>query len=247
MSNHAARIAAMANEAHNGRNVRDGYIRGCGIQFGNVGSLCEADPLFMRAYGVWRGRSAVTHYNLFNLYLLLRFFLPHLPQGHIAEFGTARGGSALFMAIAAQELHPGTKVFAFDSFAGMPATDAQRDAHEAGDFANASAEELRQCAQEAGIRNLELVKGPFHETIPKVLASVGPLRLSHIDCDLYDAVSASYEGSRAQMVPGGYIVFDDPLVSSCVGAFEAVESLVIRRDGLHAEQVFPHLVYRTPM
>jgi hypothetical protein len=41
-------------------------------------------------------------------------------------------------------------------------------------------------------------------------------------------------------------VFDDPLVSSCLGAFEVIESLVIRRDGLYAEQVYPHLVYRTP-
>ena len=78
------------------------------------------------------------------------------------------------------------------------------------------------------------------------LPSIGRLRLSHIDCDLYDGVMASYEGSRTKMVPDGYIVFDDPLVSSCLGALEAIESLVIRRDGLYAEQVFPHLVYRAP-
>jgi hypothetical protein len=86
----------------------------------------------------------------------------------------------------------------------------------------------------------------FEDTIPKVAPSIGQLRLSHIDCDLFDAIAASYDGSKVQMVPGGYIVFDDPLESSCLGAFEAVESLVIRRDGLRAEQVYPHLVYRMP-
>ncbi|MGC8908947.1 MAG: hypothetical protein ACP5M0_16110 [Desulfomonilaceae bacterium] len=40
------------------------------------------------------------------------------------------------------------------------------------------------------------------------------------------------------------MIFDDPLYGSCLGAFEAVEELVIRNDGLHAEQAFPHLVYR---
>jgi hypothetical protein len=92
-----------------------------------------------------------------------------------------------------------------------------------------------------------LVKGLFSETVIATLPSIGPVRLSHIDCDLYDAVRVSYDGCKSQTVPGGYIVFDDPLISTCLGAFEAIEELVIRRDGLHAEQVFPHLVYRMPV
>ena len=221
-------------------------MRGCGLQFGNIAKLCASDPLFGHAHGLTRSRSAVTDLNLINLFVLIKFYLPQLPPGHIVEFGSFRGGSAIFMAIVAQEVSPGTKVFAFDSFVGMPATDAKRDVHKAGDFDSASVEEIRLFAESAGVHNLELIKGFFHETIPTALPSIGPVRLSHIDCDLFDAVGASYEGSKASMVPGGYIVFDDPLVSSCLGAFEAIESLVIRRDGLHAEQVYPHLVYRTP-
>jgi hypothetical protein len=162
------------------------------------------------------------------------------------EFGSFRGGSAIFMALVANQLCPGTKVFAFDSFAGMPLTDRRRDVHVAGDFSEAVVDEVRWFAANAGVHNLELVKGVFTDTIPTMLPAIGALRLAHIDCDLFDAVAASYDGSKAQMVPGGYIVFDDPLESSCLGAFEAVESLVIRRDGLHAEQAFPHLVYRMP-
>jgi hypothetical protein len=247
INNHGERIGAMPDTTLNGRNLKDGYLRGCGLQFGNVAALCAADPLFAHAYGLTRDRSAVTDNNPRNLFLLIKFYLPRLPLGHIAEFGSFRGGSAIFMAIVAQELCPGTKVFAFDSFAGMPETDARRDAHKAGDFAEASEEEIRHFAEKLGVRNLELIKGMFDESIPRALPSIGPLRLAHVDCDLHDAVVASYEGSRTKMVPGGYIVFDDPLVSSCLGAFEAIENLVIRRDGLFAEQVYPHLVYRTPV
>jgi hypothetical protein len=46
------------------------------------------------------------------------------------------------------------------------------------------------------------------------------------------------------MIPGGYLVFDDATVSSCLGATEAVEDLLIRRDGLNSEQIFPHFVFR---
>ncbi len=49
---------------------------------------------------------------------------------------------------------------------------------------------------------------------------------------------------RARMVRGGYYVFDDATVSSCLGATEAVEELVVRRDGLHAEQIHPQFVFR---
>jgi hypothetical protein len=46
------------------------------------------------------------------------------------------------------------------------------------------------------------------------------------------------------MVAGGYYVFDDATVSSCLGATEMVEDLPIRRDGLSAEQIVPHFVFR---
>lgn len=247
LAQHSTRVAAMSGDMSDGRSTRDGYLRGCGIQFGNVVKLCVADPLFGRAYRLARSRSVVTDNKLVNLFMLIKFFLPQLPPGHIAEFGSFRGGSAIFMAVVANELCPGTKVFGFDSFAGMPPTDSQRDIHGAGDFSTVSVDEVRQFAEDAGVRNLELVAGMFEDTIPTVVPTIGPLRLSHIDCDLFGPIAASYEGSKAQMVPGGYMVFDDPLEASCLGALEAVESLVIRRDGLHAEQAYPHLVYRMPL
>jgi hypothetical protein len=225
---HGASISVMSGDPLNGRNLKDGYTRGCGLQFGNIVDLCAADPLFAHAYGLTHGRTAVTDYNLRNLFLLIKFYLPRLPPGDIAEFGSFRGGSAIFMAVVAQELFPGTKVYGFDSFAGMPQTDARRDAHKAGDFGEVSVDEIRLFAEKSGVRNLELVKGMFDESIPRALPSIGALRQSHIDCDLYDGVVASYDGCRIKMVPGGYIVFDDPLVSSCLGAFEAIENLVIR-------------------
>jgi hypothetical protein len=36
------------------------------------------------------------------------------------------------------------------------------------------------------------------------------------------------------------------LQPTCLGAIEAVEDLLIRRDSLNAEQVWPHLVFRAP-
>jgi len=49
---------------------------------------------------------------------------------------------------------------------------------------------------------------------------------------------------RRYMVGGGYIVLDDATSPSCIGATEAVESLIIRRDGMNSEQISPHFVFR---
>jgi hypothetical protein len=77
-----------------------------------------------------------------------------------------------------------------------------------------------------------------------VLAAAPPVLLAHIDCDVYDAVAYAWETVQPCMAPGGYVVFDDAHTSGCLGATEAVEELVIRRDGLHCEQIWPHFVFR---
>jgi hypothetical protein len=246
-AHHGERIAAMPDKIRNGRNMREGYMRGCGLQFGNVRALCESDPLYRRAFDFAKARTMISQLNLMNFFMILALSFRKLPSGHIAEFGTARGGSAIFLAVVADALFPGTKVYAFDSFAGMPEVDTSRDAHKSGDFSEASDTELVRYCSEVGINNLVPVKGPFSETIKRVLPTIGPLRLAHIDCDLYASVAEAYDGVKPFIVPGGYIAFDDPLHSSCLGAFEAVEELLVRRDGLHAEQAYPHLVYRAPL
>ena len=42
------------------------------------------------------------------------------------------------------------------------------------------------------------------------------------------------------------LVFDDATTPTCIGATEAVEDLVVRRDGLSSEQIYPHYVFRAP-
>lgn len=242
----AKNLKLMPNEYVNGRSVREGYMRSIGIQFGNIIEQCKKDPIFNEAYKMADGRSSVDIYKLINIYVLIKYFLGNLPFGHIAEFGAHRGGSALFMAKAASAFLPGVKVFAFDTFSGMPETSATHDAHGAGDFSGADPAEIIERAKEAGLDNLVLVKGLFDDSIPPALPEIGAVRLAHIDCDIYAGVVSAYDGVKSACVPGAYIILDDALISTCLGAFTAAEEVLIRRDNLSAEQVFPHLVFRQP-
>jgi predicted O-methyltransferase YrrM len=237
---------SVENSVRKGRNLYEGYQRGIGLAFWNLGTRIVADPDFHRARALAGSRTIVDDTKLANIFLLIKFFLPRLPFGHIVEFGSYKGGSAIFMAALAQKFLPEIQVIGFDTFSGMPATDRAVDAHRSGGFADTDVTELRQYVEWVGLRNLSFVQGYFEETAAAALRQQGSVAFCHIDCDIRSAVEYAYDTTRPHMVPGGYWVFDDPFVADCVGAAEAVEDLLIKRDGLNSEQLYPHYVFREP-
>lgn len=174
-----------------------------------------------------------------NIYLLLTKYLPRLAVRNVIEFGAYKGGNALFMAIVLREIDPTATVFALDTYGGMPETDKSRDAHSMGDFRDADLDALMAAKTKLGLDNLVPVKGLFQDTFPTLPGEFG---LAHIDCDIYSAVKYAQDAVRPRMTPGGYIVYDDAEVSSCLGATEAVEELI--QSGHHSEQIWPHFVFR---
>lgn len=122
--------------------VRAGYQRGYGLQYGDLVGQLHQDELYNKAMELARTRTIVAERKRMNLYLILRFGFEGLAPGRIIEFGTYRGGNALFMAAVCRKLHPGMKIYAFDTFEGMPTTDPKRDTHRPGDFKDAGSDEL---------------------------------------------------------------------------------------------------------
>jgi predicted O-methyltransferase YrrM len=237
-------MSAIPQGLRHGRSVRDGYVRGWGLEFGELAHRIRDDPLYVEAAELASSRTLVSEARRMNLFLLIKFYLPLLAPGHIIEFGAYRGGNAAFMAYVARHVMPGTRVYALDTFSGMPATNREVDAHSAGDFADAPLADVQGFLDHAGIDNVTLVKGRFDETTEALKAGHAPFTLAHIDCDIHAAVTYAYDAIKPAMAPGGYIIFDDATTSSCLGATEAVEQLAIRRDGLSSEQIYPHFVFR---
>jgi len=237
-------VLGVAPGITNGRSVYDGYQRGWGLQYGDLRKHILRDPLYVWALARSGKRTIMTEVNRMNIFLLMRFYLDRVPQGNIVEFGSYRGGNAIFMASVAQELFPKIKIYALDTYEGMPETDKTLDAHNQGDFTGVNFEELQDYAEKLNLRNIKFVKGRFEDTWDNIKAKAGKFALAHIDCDISEAVKYSYESVKTQLVDGGYIVFDDATVSSCIGATTVVEDLVIRRDHLNSEQIWPHFVFR---
>src|SRR5262249_51244723 len=116
-------VIGMERTIERGRCAHDGYVRGTGLAHGNLADQVWNDPLFRKALTIARlpaVRTMCTEARLMNLFLLIKFFLKDLDSQNIVEFGTFKGGSALFMATLLKELYPQSRVFALDTFEGMP-------------------------------------------------------------------------------------------------------------------------------
>ncbi|MCX4159954.1 MULTISPECIES: TylF/MycF/NovP-related O-methyltransferase [Paraburkholderia] len=235
-----------SNSVVAGRNVTAGYVRSWGLQSPEgIAPAIAQDPIYKESMELARGWTVVDEHKLMNLFLILKYGLAGI-EGDIVEFGSYKGGSAIFMANIARRLETKAKVYALDTFEGMPETDTARDLHMAGDFKDSSLDALRTFAQENQLVNLIPVQGLFEQTAPALLEKIDAVTLAHIDCDIYSAVKFATEVVRPKMhASGGYLAFDDPLQATCLGALEAVEGM-IQATGLHAEQAYPHLVYRFP-
>lgn len=165
-------------------------------------------------------------------------------SGNLIEFGAFRGGTSLMMAPLLKQLGSNRKVYALDTFAGMPETDPVLDAHTPGGFFEANYEDLMAVRDRHGLDNLVILKGLFQDTVSQIPVEDRKFFFAHVDCDIYESVKFSINYTAEHAVPGAYLVFDDPLVHDCLGAFQALEEELVQKRGLFAEQVYPHLVYR---
>lgn len=221
---------------------REGYQRGWGIQYGELREKIAAEPLFQDASAQATIPSWVSPDKRLNLYLVMTRFLPKLRSRHIVEFGSYKGGNALFMGLVMRAIDPEARIYAFDTYGGMPETDRRIDAHGAGDFADTSLDDLQTQLGQLNLSTVIPVKGLFQDTFAS-LAAKQEFGLAYLDADIYSAIKFAQDAVWDRMAPGGYLVYDDADVSSCIGATQAVEELIMERR-IHSEQIWPHFVFR---
>lgn len=130
-------------------------------------------------------------------------------------------------------------------FGGMPPTHPVLDLHSEGDFKECDFQGLTSFIKARALGDwVRPVVGKFDETLPKLLSEGFRAAFAHCDCDVYEGVRYVCRNAPFFLESGGYLVLDDPLHGSCLGAFTAVEEELITAQRLRAEQTFPHLVYR---
>jgi O-methyltransferase len=187
----------------------------------NPAHVWEEDAEFRRVFDPVANLTMVTPMSAYVLYGVATQALRL--DAEFAEVGVYQGGTASMLARIVGD--DGRKLHLFDTFTGMPDTDASRDIHVAGDFGDASLEAVQKLL--AGRHNVHIRPGFFPDTATPVADH--RFALVHVDVDIYRSVLDAAEFFYPRLVTGGFLVFDDYGWTSCPGARAAVDEFFATR------------------
>jgi len=136
--------------------------------------------------------------------------------GDMIETGVWRGGACILMRaiLKAHDIRD-RKVYAADSFEGLPPPDPMRypldrgsKFHEQRGFA-VSLDEVRRNFEAYGLldNQVKFVKGWFHETLPKLTGHMWSV--IRLDGDMYQSTMEALESLYPGLSIGGFIIIDD--------------------------------------
>ncbi|HET6603048.1 MAG TPA: class I SAM-dependent methyltransferase [Xanthomonadaceae bacterium] len=119
-------------------------------------------------------------------------------EGLVLECGVYFGRSIRYLA----QCLPGVEIHGFDSFQGLP--EDWQPGEPAGSYSTFG--ELPVVPD-----GVVLHRGWFDRTLPEFLSTRAgvPIRLLHVDCDLYSSTREVLAACTGHLVPGSVIVFDD--------------------------------------
>lgn len=157
----------------------------------------------------------------------------HIP-GAFIECGVYKGGCCAIMGEIAHRYGNHRTTWYLDSFEGMPAVPSEKDGAGtesiAGDVLKASVadvEELVFGKLQLFREKNKIVKGWFEQVLPAIKKDIGPIALLRLDADWYEATKCILEELFDQVVPGGYLIFDD--YARWVGSRQAVDDFFASR------------------
>jgi O-methyltransferase len=136
--------------------------------------------------------------------------------GDMAELGVYKGGGSK---IILSQAKPEKCLHMFDTFAGFPPVNADKDLFEEGDFANVNAENIHKEFTGANIR---LYVGRFPDTTDQVPQDA-KFCFVHVDADLYQSQLDGCKFFYPRMNQGGVMLLDNYGSLSCPGAKTAVD------------------------
>lgn len=175
----------------------------------------EGDEDFPRLLAEASGLTMVDPNRLYILYQTAR--RAQALKGDAAEVGVYRGGTARLLG---RVFHGDRTLHLFDTFSGMPETDASKDTHRKGDFSDTSLAGVKAVME--GIPYVGFHPGFFPDTTKELNSS--HFAFVHVDVDIHRSVKDACEFFYPRLVPGGVMVFDDYAARGCPGVKPAVDA-----------------------
>lgn len=205
--------------------------------------------LTLREYG-WDwpsvAHSMIGRRRMGNLRLLAEDVLFNRIPGDFIETGVWRGGACIYLkAILTTYEVRDRRIWAADSFAGLPPPDEAAYPADTGDKFHTyselavTLEQVKLNFERYGLLDEQVVflKGWFKDTLPS--ASTGPLAILRMDGDMYESTMDALNNLFDRVSTGGYIIVDDyRVVDGChkaVDDFRAnrgIKDAIVEIDGV---------------
>jgi len=176
-----------------------------------------------------------------NLRELAQRVLDEEIPGDFVETGVWRGGCCILMrGILAANAIKDRKVYAIDSFDGLPPPNPHEFSHDKGldlhlhrELA-VTLEQVKDNFSRYGLLDEQIifVKGLFQDTLPSLDA--GPFALIRLDGDLYESTYVALNALYPKLSPGGFVVIDDyGAVPACRAAVSDYQTLMGIKAPIH--------------
>ncbi len=169
---------------------------------------------------------------------------PDPVPGDVLEVGAWRGGTAGLMATALQVIAgPRAKdVIIADTFYGVVKAGERDPYFRGGEYANTSADLVRQFLGVLGIKRFEILEGVFPEDTSGAIEDRA-FALCHIDVDVYESAKDVCEWVWPRLSEGGIVVFDDYGFYGCEGVTAYVDEAKAAADRLFLQNVNGHAIF----
>lgn len=182
-------------------------------------TLGVEDEEFLQLLKIIQPYTMVSEKRLYSLFTLAKKICTQNIPGNFAECGVAAGGSSALLAYVIKHYsNIPRRLFAFDSFAGMPeptvadttfGKPAQATGWGAGTCAAPETSVQEVCAKVDALEILITVKGFFEKTLPQWQDRVGMLALLHLDGDWYESTKTILSYFYDRVINDGILQLDD--------------------------------------
>ncbi len=190
----------------------------------NIPADILQDEQFLKYYKAVRPCTMTSVERLYSLLLALRYISANNISGDFVECGVWKGGSSMLMALHLREItNQDTKIFMYDTFAGMPppgkfdtdasgkqASDLLETAEKTQDiWAISTLDEVEQNLRSTGLpaSQIKYVVGKVEDTIPQTMPE--KISLLRLDTDWYESTQHELQHLYPRLVNGGVLIIDD--------------------------------------
>lgn len=198
-----------------------------------------ADAEFRRSHANIRANTLVDVYRCWELWNLVQQVRPL--EGDVLEVGVWRGGTGCLMADRMRQLGIEARIFLCDTFEGVVKAGDKDVDYVGGEHADTSEETVRKLASSMGLDNVVVAKGVYPDDTTAVVGD-GPLRLVHVDVDVYDSAKDVTEHVWPRVVPGGMVVYDDYGFLECPGVTRYVNESLAADDRVVIQNLNGHAI-----